>query len=207
MASDCASDRRPEIPAGRTRTGWKIPKRPASIVDFEKMRSICLDRPKSRSKRRKASTSRPDRMGATPRIAADTRRRRDHQKKSTATKPQHQTIRRTLGNERIASANSVVSADVMDWPEFADTNGWLMLCTVRRTVGVLISGDQPIWRPTATRSENGIRNLTDAISQTRWRIRAWFSLRSSVSSPANPAKTVDCHKWLANGAPIVGHQG
>src|SRR5260370_38120490 len=144
MASDCAFDRRSEIPTGRTRTVWKIPKMPGSIVDSEKMRSICLDRPEFRSKRRKASSSRPDCTGWIPRIAAEMRLKRDHQWKSAATKPQHQTIRRTLGNARVASASGVV-ADGAGCPEFSDANGWLMFCIVTRSVGVLIFGDQPIY--------------------------------------------------------------
>jgi hypothetical protein len=56
----------------------------------------------------------------------------------------------------------------------------------------------PIRLPTAANSENGIRNFIEAISQSPCRVRAWFLRNASASSPAMPANTVDCHKWLAN---------
>jgi hypothetical protein len=46
--------------------------------------------------------------------------------------------------------------------------------------------------PSATRSEKGTRNFTDAIHQIQYRVRAWFFLKARTISPAPTAKAVDC---------------
>src|ERR1700691_2053725 len=51
--------------------------------------------------------------------------------------------------------------------------------------------------PRLIKSEKGIRNFSDAASQTLWRICAWFFLSANVTIAANTMKTVDCQRWFA----------
>jgi hypothetical protein len=43
-----------------------------------------------------------------------------------------------------------------------------------------------------TNSEKGMRNFTEAASQTQYRTAARFFLNASANSPAAAAKSVDC---------------
>jgi hypothetical protein len=50
-----------------------------------------------------------------------------------------------------------------------------------------------------TRREKGIRNFTDAASQSQYLTAAWFFRRARVSNHTAMAKRVDCQRWFARG--------
>ena len=75
---------------------------------------------------------------------------------------------------------------VKGWP-----NSWIRIVPA---AGAAEKCRQENWLPTATNSENGIRNFSEAASQSEYRTRAEFFRRAKVSNPAAAAKRVDCHK-------------
>lgn len=77
-------------------------------------------------------------------------------------------------------------------------NGWLTASTTSvMSGGAMLREDrQPNSLPIATSAANGMRNFTDAASQTPYRTWARLFRNASVRSPAAPRKTVDCQRWL-----------
>src|SRR5690606_30578028 len=57
--------------------------------------------------------------------------------------------------------------------------------------------------PSAVRSENGTRNLTDAASQSPYRIRAESSFSTRTTSATATANSVDCQRWFTKLAIIA----
>src|SRR5580658_10082305 len=53
--------------------------------------------------------------------------------------------------------------------------------------------------PTLMSKEKGMKNFTDAASQSQYRTAARFFLSASVNAHIAAAKTVDCQRWFANG--------
>src|ERR1039457_7522056 len=80
-------------------------------------------------------------------------------------------------------------------------NGWVICSIVDETVSVAIFSAARVhcrWLPRLISSENGTKNLNDALNHNQKRTWARFLRSASVSSPAATAKSVDCQRWLVH---------
>src|SRR5690242_18253294 len=179
MASSCAGVRRDSMPSGSSRTGQKMPNTPGSICEGED----------------KAGMGKPSGSGM-----AFLRIRRiciQHlsQKAMPTTMPQSHTARRidASGNDACGETTWVGAVDAAKgWIALSTTNdhcGWAMGAPLRQLNRL----------PSATRKENGRRNLTDAANHSQYRTAARFFLNASVRRQITPTKIVDCQRLFANG--------
>src|SRR5580698_5579016 len=82
-----------------------------------------------------------------------------------------------------------------------NSNERLISSMTEKTWGCLGAGStrEPSLEPALTSSEKGIRNFTDAASQTQYRTEARLSFRASVSSHAAKTQNVDCQRCASRG--------
>src|ERR1041385_5715263 len=57
--------------------------------------------------------------------------------------------------------------------------------------------------PRLTSNANGMRNLSDAPSQTQKRIFGEFLRSTNASNPAKSTNHDDCHRWLMMGGVVI----
>jgi len=130
--------------------------------------------------------------GNAVRITARRLRQRSHQRKTRATKPIPHTTQRAPGIQLTDEARAAAGTVKKE----TGAKGSLANSTTDDSPDPAIAGAvcHPKWLPTATRTEKGIRNFTDAASQIPYRICARFLLKASVSRAATAANSVDCHR-------------
>src|SRR6267378_2358834 len=169
MAARCASSRRSEMPCGHIKTGRAMPKIPGSREVRDKKISIRFGIPAIRSSQRSASTSRPSRKGTAFRIAAEIRRQRRYQTKTTTRNPESHATVRTAGSRWVKFEETVagVARNIMDI--VGCVNGWLTSSIAKYKPAFVPAElrDHGRWLPMATSNENGIRNFTDAASHSQ----------------------------------------
>ena len=94
----------------------------------------------------------------------------------------------------LSALGGVVAAGI------APAKGWLACSMVFSTTRAKLEPTgaavfcRPNWLPANTRIEKGIRNFTDAASQSQYRTAARFFRSASVERPATTANRVDCHR-------------
>src|SRR5215831_5844642 len=140
----------------------------------------------------------PSSTGDPLRTAARIPRQRIHQQRAIPVNPQVQIIKRTAGY-RVRAAGAwdgnkaaEMAGGARVWPTSSMTMEKLD-CSLGEGV------HHASWAPNAVRTERGIRNLHDTASHSQCRNLARFLRSVRVSSPATPAKRVDCHRCSATG--------
>src|SRR6185437_13366723 len=179
MASSCVGVRRDSMPSGNSSTGRKMPNTPGSICEGEDRTGI----------------GKPSGSGA---AVLRTRRiciQHFNQKPMPTAIPQsHTTMRFDV------SVNDACGETT--WGGAVDAaKGWMALSTTKDHCGWATGAPlrQLNRLPSATRKENGRRNLTDAANHSQYRTAARFFLNATVMRQITPTKIVDCQRLFANG--------
>src|SRR5579872_173587 len=138
------------MPSGSSSTGRKIPKMPGSNSAGEDS----------------TGTSACRANGDPARTAARMRRQRTHQKSATVRNPQIQIANKMIGIG-FSAEGSVIGA--VGTETAGAVNGRLIWSIAMESPDAELAGavDDPKWLPIATSSENGMRNFTEAISQSQ----------------------------------------
>src|SRR5437762_1611394 len=123
--------------------------------------------------------------------------RRDHHLHAGAkitAPPQNHTAPR-MARRAVATRGDVAGAAAAERNSGRE-NGWLVasMTSVMSGWRMVEDGRQPNSRPMATSAANGMRNFTDAASQTQDRTCARLFLNASVTAPATARTSVDCHR-------------
>ena len=181
---------------GHTTTGETMPNTPGSngASDSTSLSGVLRAAPASR--RRSVSRTGPSDNGRAAWTIAATRRQRRHQTTNTVAVPASQIVGTTTRARRSPLAGLATAGTASSIETGAVRNGWLRVSTTRATCGEADGSAtrQGIAAPALTSTANGTRNLSDAASQSAYRIGARWRRNASVSSPRTAATIVDCQR-------------